>query len=71
MIYINISLWIIIAIIWIFCSILCGIKQYKACEKWDDEEEEFFFTTMAGAIIFSPLWLLAAIIRQTFVQNWK
>jgi hypothetical protein len=54
---------ILIGILWLLVIILCVCKQAKA----ETGEKGYLFVVF----IFAPLWLIGAIIRQVFIEDWK
>lgn len=68
---IQIPIWLILMIIWILLSILCGIKQDRFNREnllLNRNEQD---SILAFAILLSPLWFIGAIINQVFVKKWQ
>lgn len=52
-----------IFLFYFICSVFSAFKQYKS------DRENFGFVIVA--VLVGPLWLLGAILRQVFVEDWK
>lgn len=57
-------------IVWIFLAVFLTRKQLKACEYWEDQDYGRIGMTIL-IWIFLPIALVATIIRQTFIEDWK
>jgi len=56
---------ILIAVLWLVLGVILAEKQKKAQDHMVDE------SIKAMIVIFAPLVLIGAIIRQTFFEKWR
>ena len=59
---------ILFIISYILLGYIIASKQYKASKESDWEE---IAIPVFSSFILAPFWLIGAIIRQVFIEDWK
>ena len=63
-----IPIGVLIMILWVLVGVFCAYKQERALPIGSRSER-----IIGGAIlvVFAPLWLFGAVIRQLIIEDWK
>ena len=60
--------FLFIIIIWMLLGYITSTKQYKASINTGSEAPE---VVAAIAFFIAPVWLIGAIVKQVFIEDWK